>query len=86
MNQAQHKELRNAIASAIKKADSSYFFEDYSKQAGAVLKVLEKEGYALLPLEPNSDMIKSGLDSITSGSIKPEKLVTKIYAAMIAKA
>lgn len=77
------KQLRESIAKAIKKADSSYFFENYSKQAAAVLRALEKEGFALLPLEPDEQMIKNGLDTITSGSIKPEKLVTRIYTAMV---
>lgn len=81
MNDA--KKLREAIAKAIKNADSSYFFENYTKQAAAVLKTLEREGFALLPVKPDEKMIKNGLDTISSGSIKPEKLVTKIYTAMV---
>ena len=34
------KEIRKTIAEAIKKADSSYFFEDYTKQARAVVDVM----------------------------------------------
>lgn len=77
------KALRDTIAKAIKKADSSYFFENYSKQAGAVLSCLEKEGYALLPTTPSEEMIKTGLDNIPSGRVKPEKLVENIYLAMV---
>ena len=80
------KNLRETIAKAIKKADSSYFFENYSKQAQAVLSVLEKEGYALLPLEPTEEMIRVGLDNIPSGRVKPEKLVENIYVGMVKKA
>lgn len=79
---SQPVELREAIAKAIKKADNSYFFENYSKQARAVLAALEKEGYALLPLQPNEQMIKKGLDNIPNGRVKPETLVERIYAAM----
>ncbi len=77
------KNLREAIAKAIKKADNSYFFENYSKQAAAVLACLEKEGYAMLPLKPSEEMIKIGLDNIPNGRVKPEKLVENIYLAMI---
>lgn len=80
------KKLENAIAKAIKNADSSYFFENYTKQAAAVLKTLEREGFALLPVKPDEKMIKTGLDNIPSGRVKPEKLVTNIYSAMVKSA
>jgi hypothetical protein len=80
------QKLREAIAKAIKTADSSYFFENYTKQATAVLKALEREGFALLPVTPDEKMIKIGLDNIPSGRVKPDKLVANIYTAMVKSA
>jgi len=75
--------LQNDIASAIQKADSSYFFENYTKQAHAVISALQKKGYAITPKEPTEDMIKAGTDSIMSGKVKPEALVKQVYLSMI---
>jgi molecular chaperone HscB len=43
------------IENAISKADSSYFFEDYTKQAKAVLRALESHGFAVAA-ETNTSM------------------------------
>ena len=76
-------EIRNIIAKAIKRADKTYFFENYSKQARAVLKALEKEGYVIAPLTPDDDMVEQGVDQVLSGSVKPQTHVTRVYQAMI---
>lgn len=83
---SQTAQLRESIAKAIRKADNSYFFENYSKQAYAVLAALEREGFALMPIRPDEKMIKTGLEMIPSGRIKPENLVTRIYEAMVKSA
>jgi hypothetical protein len=77
-------DIRQLIARAIKKSDKSYFFENYSKQARAVLKMLADEGYAIVPLEPDKKMIEQGVDQVLSGSVKPETHVLRVYRAMIA--
>jgi hypothetical protein len=77
------KSLRKTIAETIKKADSSYFFEDYTKQANAVMEVMVKEGYKIVPLQPTEEMIKIGLDNLPSGRVKPEELIKRIYTAMV---
>ncbi len=70
------------IAKAIKKADKSYFFENYTKQAKSVLRALKKEGYAIVPLSPTEEMEEAGIDAIMSGKIKPKMHVRQIYEAM----
>lgn len=80
------KEIRKTIAEAIKEADKSYFFEDYSKQARAVLEVMVQEGFAIVPLQPTEEMLKTGLDNLPSGRVKPEELIKRIYTAMVKEA
>lgn len=80
------KEIRKTIAEAIKEADKSYFFEDYSKQARAVLEVMVQEGFAIVPLQPTEEMLKTGLDNLPSGRVKPEELIKRIYIAMVKEA
>lgn len=75
--------LNKTIAKAIKQADKSYFFEDYTKQARAVLSALEREGYTVVPKQPTEDMLQTGVDCIQSGSVKPQALVSRIYQAMV---
>lgn len=74
--------VQREIASAIQQADTSYFFEDYSKQALAVLRVLERNGYAIVPKDPTEEMIKAGSDAILPGKVKPDALVRHVYTSM----
>lgn len=71
------------IAEAIKQADTSYFFEDYSRQAQAVLKTLKSQGYTLVPCEPTEEMITAGVNAIGSGKIRPSDHVRYVYGDMI---
>jgi len=74
--------LHQDIARAIQKADNSYFFEDYSKQARAVLRALEKEGYVIVPKSPTEDMIQAGSDAILPGKVRPDALVRHVFESM----
>lgn len=76
--------LKKMIARAIKRSDKSYFFEDYSKQADAVMRMLQAEGFAVVPLTPNDAMIDAGVEAIGSGKIRPEDHVRFVYSDMIA--
>jgi hypothetical protein len=76
-------ELLNLIAHTIKDADNSFLFEDYVKQATKVLDVLHKEGFHLLPLEPNEAMINAGKVAISYGATKPTELIKNIYNSMV---
>lgn len=77
--------VRDKIAKAIREADSSYFFEDYSKQADAVLAFLRKEKLLVVPIQPTEEMVESGKDAIQKGSYRPNDLVTDIYKSMALK-
>lgn len=75
--------IKDTIARAIKKADKSYFFENYSKQAKAVITELEKSGYKIVPIRPTADMVKAGSDAIVGGKVKPSNHVQTIYHIML---
>lgn len=75
--------IEKTIAQAIRKADKSYFWENYTKQARSVLKELEKAGYVIAPIIPTKEMIKEGSDAIIGGKVKPSTHVTDIYQVMI---
>lgn len=76
--------MEDLIAKAIKQADKSYFFEDYNKQAKAVLSVLHKEGYKIVVRNPTEEMQQAGTDIIRKGRVKPSDFVRMIYEAMVA--
>ena len=59
------------IQNAIAKADSSYFFEDYTKQAKAVIAALEREGYKLVPKDSDEDVWKKVADQMRTGRLQP---------------
>ena len=75
--------IEKTIAQAIRKADKSYFWENYTKQARSVLKALEKAGYVVAPITPSKEMVKAGSDAIIGGKVKPSTHVTDIYQVMI---
>lgn len=76
--------IEETIATAIQKADSSYFFENYNKQAKAVLKALDQEGYKVVPKMASPKQIEAGTAAISRGRVRPQDLVHTIYAIMIA--
>lgn len=59
------------IQNAIAKADSSYFFEDYTKQAKAVIAALEREGFKLVPKESDEEVWKKVADQMRTGRLLP---------------
>lgn len=77
---AAAKKIQTTIAEAIKKADSSYFFEDYTKQAQAVLRAIESSGFALIPKELPDDLAKEVADNMRTGRVKPEEHVKSVLA------
>lgn len=74
--------IQKLIARSIKKADSSYFFEDYSKQAKAVLKTLDKEGYQIIPKELDKKLYKQISDEMRTGRMSPEDHINDVYQTM----
>lgn len=75
--------LQKDIAKAIKKADSSYFFEDYDKQAKAVIDTLRKGGFYIVPATPSQEQIDGADHAVKSGRVKPSELFSIIYSAMV---
>lgn len=76
--------IEETIATAIQKADSSYFFENYNKQAKAVLKALDQEGYKVVPKMASPKQIEAGTAAISRGRVRPQDFVHTLYAIMIA--
>lgn len=73
------------VARAIKKADSSYFFENYDKQAKAVLAALKAEGWAVTRCEADMAIFKAVADAMHTGRMKPEEHVKDIYGRVLDK-
>lgn len=65
------KSPQTIIQDAIAKADSSYFFEDYTKQAKAVIAALEREGYKLVPKDCDEEVWKKVADQMRTGRLQP---------------
>lgn len=78
------KDIAYCIARAIREADNSYFFEDYTKQAQAVVAALAKEGLVIVPVEPSEDMLNFTKDNLPYGRQRPEDMLKNIYKTMIA--
>jgi len=74
---------KRIIAHAIRKADKSYFFENYDKQAQAVLRALESEGYAIVPLTPDAATLKRAADTISTGKMKPEQHIQNVHETLV---
>lgn len=77
------KTPENIIAEAIQKADSSYFFEDYTKQAKAVMHALSQEGLIVVPKIPGEKQLEAGKAAVTRGRVRPADLVDAIYTVMV---
>lgn len=75
--------IENIIAEAIQKADSSYFFENYNKQAKAVLAALVKEGFVITAKKPTEKQLEAGKAAVTRGRVRPSELVETIYTQMV---
>lgn len=75
--------LTSTIASAIQTADSSYFNEDYTKQAKAVLAAIDKAGFILLPKEYPAETWTKAADAMKTGRVKPEEHVKNVYETVL---
>jgi len=75
--------LQSVIESAISKADSSYFFEDYGKQARAVLKAIESAGFVVLPTQVPNETYLQVSNEMRTGRVKPEEHIRDVYQTII---
>jgi hypothetical protein len=76
-------DLKEIIALAIKKADSSMFNEDYAKQAAAVIQAVQKAGYEIVPVRPPEGLLPFVHDNMPFGRLRPSELVTQLYTLMV---
>lgn len=75
--------LRSKIAAAISAADTSYFNENYTKQADAVIRTIANEGYVLLPKELAPEIWKQVSDNMRTGRLRPEDHVKDVFETVI---
>lgn len=78
------RSLGDTIARAIRAKDTSYFFENYSRQADAVLDAINDAGYVVVKKEPTSPMVEAGVESMTLGIHNKGALVSEIWRRMLA--
>jgi hypothetical protein len=71
--------IQTIVENAISKADSSYFFEDYTKQAKAVLKALESAGFTVLPTKLDDEVFLQVSKEMRTGRVKPEEHVKDVF-------
>ncbi len=76
-------DFRMKIATAIQQADTRYFFEDYTKQAEAVLRMLAQEGYVLVPGKPSDEIIEYAKDNMPYGRHRPEDMLRALYSVFM---
>lgn len=72
-------DLLSTIESAIYKADTSYFFEDYTKQAKAVMAAMEAAGFTIVTKDLPEPIWKKIADEMRTGRVKPEEHVKDVY-------
>lgn len=75
--------IQSSIEKAISKADSTYFFEDYQKQAVAVLKAIDAAGYILVPKDPGQEVFVQAAAEMRTGRLKPDDHVKDVYHTLL---
>lgn len=70
--------LQTVIENAIVKADSSYFFEDYTKQAKAVIAAMEAAGFAVIAKQLPEEIWTQVAKEMRTGRVKPEEHVKDV--------
>ena len=77
------KKLQTVIEDAISKADSSYFFENYTKQAQAVIRAVEQAGYTIMVKDIPDDTWMKVADTMKTGRLKPEEHVKDVFHTLL---
>ena len=70
--------LQVSIANAIGKADSSCFFEDYDKQAKAVITALDAKGFVVMAKDLPDEVWTQIAKEMRTGRVKPEEHVKDV--------
>jgi hypothetical protein len=76
-------DIETIIAKAIKRADRTFFNENYTKQAQSVIRAVNKAGWGIVPLEPDGETIQAGREQIEIGRHKPSDVARAVYTAMV---
>ena len=76
-------DIQDIIAIAIKKADTSMFNENYSKQAAAVIQAVQKAVYEIVPTKAPEGLVPYVHDNRPFGRLRPSELVTQLYTLMV---
>ncbi|CAK0758373.1 conserved hypothetical protein [uncultured Gammaproteobacteria bacterium] len=75
--------LSDVVAEAIQKADSSYFNENYVKQANAAIQAIRKAGYEIVPVKPPEGLIAYIHENMPFGRLRPSELISQLYILMV---
>ena len=75
--------LHKTIENAISKADSSYFFEDYSKQAKAVIAALDAAGFIVIAKDMPESLWEQVAKEMRTGRVKPEEHVKDVFQVVL---
>ncbi|MES2984316.1 MAG: hypothetical protein V4735_03910 [Pseudomonadota bacterium] len=75
--------LQTVIENAIQKADASYFFEDYTKQAQAVLKAIDAAGFAITAKDMGDDIWTQVAKEMRTGRLRPEEHVKDVHQTIL---
>ena len=79
-------DLTTLIAQSIRDADKSWFNEDYTRQALAVLQDLRARGWEICPKEAPEGLVTYAVENMPFGRMKPEDLIRELYKMMVANA
>lgn len=71
--------LQSTIENAISKADSSYFFEDYTKQAQAVIKALDAAGFTIVAKDLPDALWAQIAEQMKTGRVSPTEHVKDVF-------
>lgn len=77
------EDIHTIIAKAIKRADRTFFNENYTKQAASVIKAVNAAGWGIVPLEPDAETLREGRETIEVGRYKPSEVAKAVYTAMV---
>ncbi len=77
------RDLVDAIARTIRTADTRYFFEDYTRQAEAVLQMLAQENLTIVPRSLTDEMVEQIKDQLPYGRQRPEDMLRSLWDVMI---
>lgn len=82
---ASGTDLTMLIAHAIRSADKSYLFEDYTSQAEAVRRALRHAGFVIVRADPDEATIERAVQSLPFGAQKPADLVRVVWQALLGR-